>query len=244
MSRVWYRYEHFKLGQASRPGLDNGMKSLGSAPMISGWEEWHAYGQRLDTDEGVHRPSEFSALLSSTLADTGGLTVLDAGCGAGLISLAALTAGARHVVAMDRDPAALESTAANVRSLLGDDARSRLSLWQADFSQLDALAADVLAVNPPQRPDSILGAVETTERHLHTGAGADGLDTLRLVLANAAATEIRTTAAPALRLAEADLEGPWGAPTRIAAETLPVHPAWGEPDDRAEVGVWSFRRSS
>jgi methylase of polypeptide subunit release factors len=212
--------------------------------MTDGWNAWHAYGQRLDTGEGVHRPSEFSALLASTLADSAGLTVLDAGCGAGLISIAALEAGARHVIAMDRDPAALESTAANVRSLLGEDARARLSLWQADFSQLGALAADVLAVNPPQRPDSILGAVDSTERHLHTGAGADGLDTLRLVLANAAAREVRTTAAPALRLGEARFDGAWDAPELVAAETLPVHPAWGEPGDRAEVGVWTFRRSA
>ena len=211
--------------------------------MIAGWQAWHAYGQKLDTGEGVHRPSEFSALLASTLADKAGSTVLDAGCGAGLISLAALMAGAHHVVAMDRDPAALAATAGNVQRLLGDDGRRRLSLWQADFSQLGALAADVLAVNPPQRPESILGGVEVDERHLHSGAGVDGLDSLRLVLANAAATEVRTTAAPALRPAAAAVGEKWRRPVRMAAEVLPLHPAWREPDDDGEVGVWAFVRA-
>ncbi len=208
--------------------------------MISGWRGWHAYGKKLDTGEGVHRPSEFSALLASTLTDTAGLTVVDAGCGAGLICLAALTAGARHVIAMDRDPAALEATAGNVRRLLGEDGRRRLSLWQADFSQLGVMGADVLAVNPPQRPDSILGAVESSERHLHTGGGRDGLDSLRLVLAESAAAEVRTTAAPALPVDGAILGDRWSRPTRVAAATLPLHPAWGEPGNEGEVGVWSF----
>ncbi len=208
--------------------------------MIGGWEKWHEYGQALDTGEGVHRPSEFSALLASTLTDTAGLTVVDAGCGAGLICLAALTAGARHVIAMDRDPAALEVTAGNVQRLLGDDGRRRLSLWQADFSQLGVMSADVLAVNPPQRPESILGAVEISERHLHTGGGRDGLDSLRLVLAGSAAAEVRTTAAPALPISEATAEDRWHCPTRVAAATLPLHPAWGEPGNEGEVGVWAF----
>jgi methylase of polypeptide subunit release factors len=207
------------------------------------WREWHRLGETLEVVEGVHRPSEFSALLSSTLTGLEGATVLDAGCGAGLITIAALAGGAARVIAMDRDGAALEATAANVALVLGPRARDRLSLRQDDFSRLGEIEVDLLAVNPPQRPESILGAVESHNRHLHTGAGADGFDTLRLVLAHAAAGEVRTTAAAALRLGEAEFDGPWGPPVRLAAETLPVHAAWGAPDDRAEVGIWSFRRS-
>jgi methylase of polypeptide subunit release factors len=213
------------------------------AGSMKDWREWHRLGETLVTGAGVHRPSEFSALLSSTLADVTDLTVLDAGCGAGLITIAALEGGAREVIAMDRDAAALEATAANVTRALGPEASGRLALWEAEFSRLGDREVDLLAVNPPQRPEAILGAVESHNRHLHTGAGPDGLDTLRLVLANAAAGEVRTTAAAALALGDADLDGPWDPPVRLAAETLPVHPAWGAPGDRAEVGIWAFRRA-
>jgi methylase of polypeptide subunit release factors len=206
------------------------------------WRGWHEVGETLAVGDGVHRPSEFSALLSSTLTDVEGLTVLDAGCGAGLITIAALAGGAREVVAMDRDGAALEATAANVARVLGAEAGRRLSLWEGEFGRLGDREVDLLAVNPPQRPESILGAVESRNRHLHTGAGADGFDTLRLVLAHAAAGEVRTTAAAALRIEEARLDRRWASPTRLTAETLPVHPAWDAPGDRAEVGIWAFRR--
>lgn len=215
---------------------------LGPPATGADWRAWHHFSQDLTVGEGVHRPSEFSALLASELTDVSGLSVVDAGCGAGLITLAALASGARHVVAMDRDPAALEATAANVARLLGPEARARTSLWQADFLQLDALHVDVLAVNPPQRPTHLLERVESSQRHLHTGAGEDGLASLKLVLANTGADEVRTTAAPALRLGDATLVEGWGRPRRVAAAKLPLHPAWGEPLDQGEVGVWSLRR--
>jgi methylase of polypeptide subunit release factors len=207
------------------------------------WSAWHELGQTLDAAPGVHRPSEFSSLLASTLEDVGGRSVVDAGSGAGLIAIAALAAGASQVVAMDRDAAALESTATNVTRLLGPAARARLSLWQADFAQLGVLAVDVLAVNPPQRPAGVLGDVEEDQRHLHTGAGDDGLDSHRLVLAHAAAREVRSTAAAALAIDRAALVDGWSPPRRLTAATLPLHPAWGSPDGRGEVGVWAFSRA-
>lgn len=205
------------------------------------WRTWDLLGRGLAAGEGVHRPSEFSALLASTLGDTGGMTVLDAGCGAGLIAIAALAAGAARVVAMDRDPAALESTATNVERHLGGEAAARLELWGADFAGLGERPVDVLAVNPPQRPVDLLDGVEPAQRHLHTGAGADGLDGLRLVLAHAAAAEVRTTAAPALNLAAAPRFEGWGPPLRLTGAVLPLHPAWNSPDGHGEVGIWAFR---
>ncbi len=208
-----------------------------------GWSAWHELGQTLHADPGVHRPSEFSSLLASTLEDVGGRTVVDAGSGAGLITIAALAAGADQVVAMDRDAAALESTATNVTRLLGSEVRGRLSLWQADFAQLGVLACDVLAVNPPQRPAGVLDEVEQDQRHLHTGAGDDGLDSLRLVLAHAAAREVRSTAAAALAVERTELVDGWAPPHRLTTSTLPLHPAWGSSNGRGEVGVWAFSRA-
>ncbi|HEX6341667.1 50S ribosomal protein L11 methyltransferase [Umezawaea sp.] len=205
------------------------------------WTAWHRLGTTLTASPGVHRPTEFSGLLASTLSDVWGRTVLDAGCGAGLITVAALSAGATHVVALDRDEAALRDTAANVERLLGASARDRLSLWQADFTQLGVLDADVLAVNPPQRPSHLLDAVEPEDRHLHDGGGRDGLDGLRLVLDHARCHEVRTTAADVL-----PLETLRRAPRRLATASLPVHPSWLPlvQAEEAKVSVWAFDRSA
>jgi methylase of polypeptide subunit release factors len=204
------------------------------------WTAWHQLGAALTASPGVHRPSEFSALLASTLSDVWGRTVLDAGSGAGLITVAALSAGATHVVALDRDPVALQDTAANVERLLGTSARDRLSLWQADFTQLGVLDADVLAVNPPQRPTYLLDGVEPDQRHLHEGGGVDGLDGLRLVLSHARCHEVRSTAADALPLAVLHRT-----PRHLTTATLPVHPAWHPlvHADEAKVSVWAFDRA-
>src|SRR5919106_748617 len=43
----------------------------------------------------------------------GGERVLDAGCGSGVLGIAALALGAGHAVGVDRDPAALEASRAN-----------------------------------------------------------------------------------------------------------------------------------
>ncbi|MCS7478256.1 50S ribosomal protein L11 methyltransferase [Umezawaea endophytica] len=207
----------------------------------SAWTAWHRLGAALTASPGVHRPSEFSALLASTLSDVWGRTVLDAGSGAGLIAVAALSAGASHVVALDRDPVALQDTAANVERLLGAAARDRLSLWQADFTQLGVLDADVLAVNPPQRPAHLLDLVEPEHRHLHEGGGHDGLDGVRLVLTHARCHEVRTTAADAL-----PLDALRRTPRRLTTASLPVHPSWTPlvHAEETKVSVWAFDRST
>jgi methylase of polypeptide subunit release factors len=203
------------------------------------WTAWHKLD--LTTSAGVHRPSPFSALLASTMSDVWGRTVLDAGSGAGLIAVAALAAGASHVIAQDHDAAALRDTAANVERLLGASARDRLSLWQADFAQLGVLDADVLAVNPPQRPAHLLSSVEPEHLHLHEGGGQDGLDGLRLVLAHARCHEVRSTAADVL-----PLDSLHRSPRRLATSTLPMHPSWRPlvQASEAKVSVWAFDRVS
>ncbi len=140
-------------------------------------EAWVTVGSKLDASTGVHRPSVFSAFLAATMADCQGQVVVDAGCGAGLVTVTALSAGARHVVAQDYDGTALADTARNVGSILGPEARNKLSLWEADWSLLRPLRADLLAVNPPQRPAALLPEVPPEQRHLHSGGGDDGLDT-------------------------------------------------------------------
>lgn len=208
-------------------------------------ERWAAVGRDLETSPRVHRPSTFSALLAATMADTQGLVVVDAGCGAGLVALAALAAGARHVVAQDYDRAALEDTARNVSRILGAEARSRMTLWECDWTQLGPMNADVLAANPPQRPTELLPDVPPEERHLHDGGGADGLDAVRLILAHAGAARVRTTAAAILRLNESTFPG-WSTPRSIANMELHYDPAWRTliPDLMGHVDVWELEKRS
>jgi methylase of polypeptide subunit release factors len=197
------------------------------------WRRWADVAQGLGTAPGVHVPSAFSALLASAMGDCAGRSVVDAGCGAGLIAIAALEAGARVVTAQDRDPAALEVTERNVASVLGPTGRERLRLALLDFAELGELEADVLAVNPPQRPARLLAAVEADQRHLHEGGGEDGLDALREVLRHARVPEVRSTAASVLPVERLDRPG-----RILRSAELPAHPAWGARTLR--VDVWSF----
>lgn len=169
------------------------------------------------------------------------MTVVDAGCGAGLVTLAALSAGASQVVAQDYDAAALSDTARNVTRVLGPTGRARLTLWESDWRQLGPMCADLLAVNPPQRPAALLPDVPPDQRHLHDGGGPDGLDGIRLVLSHTGATRVRTTAAAALRLETQRFPG-WSTPQPITSADLPFDPAWRAllPDLRGRVDIWEL----
>ncbi|MEV0200660.1 50S ribosomal protein L11 methyltransferase [Nonomuraea sp. NPDC050691] len=208
-------------------------------------DHWAAVGRKLEAGPGVHRPSTFSAFLASTMHDTRAQVVVDAGCGAGLVTVAALAAGARHVIAQDYDAAALADTARNVVDLLGHEARERLTLWEADWRLLAPMSADLLAVNPPQRPAVLLPDVPADQRHLHDGGGEDGLDALRLILAHSSAQRVRTTAAAVLD--PTALQDPnWTEPRLLADIELPFDPAWRSlvPDLRGRVNIWEFTRLS
>jgi ribosomal protein L11 methyltransferase len=71
-----------------------------------------------------------------------GITVLDYGCGSGILALAALVLGARFSYAVDNDPQALLATKANA-ALNGTAER----LFVGSPERLPAVAVDVLAAN-------------------------------------------------------------------------------------------------
>jgi ribosomal protein L11 methyltransferase len=74
-----------------------------------------------------------------------GLTVLDYGCGSGVLALAALRLGARHATAVDSEPQALEATRANAK-LNGLDARIRIGPPDAlGNGAFDVILANILA---------------------------------------------------------------------------------------------------
>jgi methylase of polypeptide subunit release factors len=55
----------------------------------------------LRVSEGVHAPSAFSVLLVDSMPDPRDLVCVDAGCGAGLVTVALLQRRAREVFAFD-----------------------------------------------------------------------------------------------------------------------------------------------
>ena len=190
-------------------------------------EAWCAVAADLSASPGVHRPSGFSAALAAALPELDGATVIDAGSGAGLISIAALRRGAGHVVALDHDLRALGDTSANVERLLGAEARTRLSLWEASWAHLRLLSCDLTVINPPQRPADLLARTDPAERHLHEGAGDDGLGALRLLLSQATTPAVLAITTSLLRPASASLAvGGYGAPTLHANAEVDHDAIW------------------
>lgn len=78
-----------------------------------------------------------------------GRRVVDVGCGSGLVSLAAVRAGAAEVLALDVDPLAL--TATRLNAALND-----VPTDDASRGRLRAVLADVLALAPAPDDDPLL----------------------------------------------------------------------------------------
>ncbi len=74
--------------------------------------------------------------------DLAGKTVIDYGCGSGILAIAALKLGAQRVVGVDIDPQAIQASQANAER---NGVADRLELHLAGDIQLDA--ADVLVAN-------------------------------------------------------------------------------------------------
>jgi methylase of polypeptide subunit release factors len=218
--------------------------SGGAASALS-FDEAAALGERLRVSPGVHHPSPFSVLLASALPPLDGLRAVDAGCGAGLVTIAMLLRGADGVTAQDRDPAALADTRVNVGALLGTAALERLVCREGDWQEPGVLAGDLVAVNPPQRPSAVLPAIPPAEAHLHTGGGRDGLDGLRLVLRNADADVVLSTASTLVRGDPAEAGAVLGWRASVVAERVLHHaePWWMVTNALdARVRVWRFER--
>ncbi len=105
---------------------------------------------------GVHAPPRSSLELARRLDVEPGETVLDLGCGSGVLSVAAARSGARRVVAVDLDPDALAATAVNAgRHGPAGCVECRPGSWYealADASGGPPERFDVIVATPPQLP--------------------------------------------------------------------------------------------
>lgn len=91
-----------------------------------------------------------------------GTTVLDYGCGSGVLALAALALGARFAYAVDNDPQAVLATSANA-ALNGAAER----MFVATPEALPAVSVDVLAANILAGP--LIALAPTFARHVVAG---------------------------------------------------------------------------
>jgi SAM-dependent methyltransferase len=192
---------------------------------------------------GVHTPSPFTQALVTALPRVDGLNVIDAGCGAGSVTVALLQRGAAHVSAWDIVPAAIEDTLENVRRH-ADPALVTPHLGV--FDELAGVPADLLVTNPPQRPRVVWDKLPADARGIGAG-GEDGLEKLELILSVTSAprviTSISTLTAP--DLAPLAKRCGFARVVVLADEPIAHDPVWrhaGSLDD-ARVRVWELRRA-
>lgn len=94
-------------------------------------------------------------------ADLNGKTVLDYGCGSGVLGVAALLLGAQSVLAVDNDPQALVATRDNARRNGCDDRlRVRLPDLDAVTEPVDLVLANILAGPLIQLAPLLTGALK------------------------------------------------------------------------------------
>jgi 16S rRNA (guanine966-N2)-methyltransferase len=117
-------------------------------------------GRNFDSPK-THRTHPMSdkvrGALFNALGELSGLSVLDAFAGSGACSLEAVSRGANSVLAIDIDPEAVKTIAANVRNLGVDERitvrRKNISGWSRNNQ---ALQFDIVLADPPYndiRPD-------------------------------------------------------------------------------------------
>ncbi|ACV25673.1 50S ribosomal protein L11 methyltransferase [Kangiella koreensis] len=94
-------------------------------------------------------------------SDLTGKTVIDYGCGSGILAIAALLLGAEKVYAVDIDPQAIEATKQNLQRNGINSNRLVLGLpEQVELPQTDILVANILAEPLRQLAESIANSVQ------------------------------------------------------------------------------------
>jgi methylase of polypeptide subunit release factors len=192
---------------------------------------------------GVHTPSPFTQALIAALPRVDDLDVIDAGCGAGAVTVALLRRGAAHVSAWDIVPAAIEDTLENVGRYFDPD---RVTPHLGSFDHLSEVDADLLVTNPPQRPRSVWEQLPADARGVGAG-GEDGLEKLELILASTRAPRVITSISSLTAPDLAPIARRHGfAQTTVLADVQGAHdPIWRYAGSLADarIRVWELRRA-
>jgi len=106
--------------------------------------------------EGVHHPPPSTVDLANLLDVRQGDRILDLGCGAGLLAIAAVKLGAGQVVATDIDPRVLDAASENA---LANGVAGKIKICAGSWYEAlegyprgDADRFDVIVATPPQTP--------------------------------------------------------------------------------------------
>jgi methylase of polypeptide subunit release factors len=194
--------------------------------------------------EGVHAPSAFSALLVDSMPDPDGLVCVDAGCGAGLVTVELLRRGAREVFAFDKDRYAVADARANAARLAPDPRRARIRI--GGFAELSGEPCDMLLCNPPQRPRALWADLPRPEQRPFFVAGDDGLGAVRLVLSLTPAPRAIFSLSSITCPDAAPLAAEFGREAHLLGERPVQHdPIWGRisPELYVPARVWELRTS-
>jgi ribosomal protein L11 methyltransferase len=102
---------------------------------------------------------------------SGGETVIDAGCGSGILSLAALKLGAARMIAVDVDPAAVECTAACLQPYLRE---SKAFVMETDglaavYARADVIVANITADLVVKVGETVCSHLRREGRYIATG---------------------------------------------------------------------------
>jgi len=143
----------------------------------------------LEIPDGVHPPPPSSLTLAGLLDVRPGEAVLDLGCGAGLLAIAAASRGASRVVATDTDERALDAAARNARACgMEDRILFRKGSWYEALQGCHPPFSGpfhVIVATPPQTP----GPFPFGPRY----GGRDGTDHLCAVIDGAASVLVPAT---------------------------------------------------
>jgi methylase of polypeptide subunit release factors len=192
--------------------------------------------------EGVHAPSAFSELLVDSMPDPRDLACIDAGCGAGLVTVSLLQRGAREVFAFDKDRYAVADARANVARLAPDPHRARIRI--GGFAELAGEPGDMLLCNPPQRPRALWDDLERSSQRPFFVAGGDGLGAVRLVLSLTPAPQAIFSLSSIVCPDAAAIAAEFGREAHLLGERLVQHdPVWGRISEELlmPARVWEMR---
>jgi ribosomal protein L11 methyltransferase len=150
------------------------------------------HGQTPDDRDGVvvaldpglafgtgHHPTTALCLEWLDGMDLQGQTILDFGCGSGILAIAALRLGAARAVAVDHDPQAIEATRANALANRVEDRLVSVLPERADPVQADVVVANILAGPLVTLAPRLIGALRPGGALALSGVLADQVETVR-----------------------------------------------------------------